>query len=167
MCLHLIPSDERWMLFYKKKSFINQTGRSQEQVQKGLQECLNLNRCGISWPLFTNSSNSTKQRRPWTSRRRISKWNSPLISCTAKARSIYKVVQIWPGQSETCLHTNSPGHIWTTLYIPYDNPACSIIQHLSRPKRVRLTELSCTFWFVYLYFYYTLHAVLYTHGHYN
>jgi hypothetical protein len=28
-----------------------------------------------------------------------------------------KVVQIWPGQTVTCLHTNSPGHIWTTLYI--------------------------------------------------
>jgi hypothetical protein len=26
------------------------------------------------------------------------------------------VVQIWPGQTVTCLHTNSPGHIWTTLY---------------------------------------------------
>jgi hypothetical protein len=31
---------------------------------------------------------------------------------------IYKVVQIWPGQIVTCLHTNSPGHIWTTLYLP-------------------------------------------------
>jgi hypothetical protein len=29
----------------------------------------------------------------------------------------YKVVQIWPGQTVTCLHTISPGHIWTTLYI--------------------------------------------------
>ena len=28
----------------------------------------------------------------------------------------YKVVQIWPGQTVTCLHINSPGHIWTTLY---------------------------------------------------
>jgi hypothetical protein len=26
------------------------------------------------------------------------------------------VVQILPGQTVTCLHTNSPGHIWTTLY---------------------------------------------------
>ena len=26
-----------------------------------------------------------------------------------------KVVQIWPGQTVTCLHTNDPGHIWTTL----------------------------------------------------
>jgi hypothetical protein len=32
-------------------------------------------------------------------------------------RFIYKVVQIWPGQTVTCLHTNSPCHIWTTLYI--------------------------------------------------
>jgi hypothetical protein len=30
----------------------------------------------------------------------------------------YRVVQIWPGQTVTCLHTNSPGHIWTTLYMP-------------------------------------------------
>jgi hypothetical protein len=30
---------------------------------------------------------------------------------------MYKVVQIWPGQTVTCLHTNSPGHIWTTLYV--------------------------------------------------
>jgi hypothetical protein len=28
----------------------------------------------------------------------------------------YKVVQIWPGQTVTCLHTISPGDIWTTLY---------------------------------------------------
>jgi hypothetical protein len=32
--------------------------------------------------------------------------------------SRYKVVQIWPVQAVTCLHTNSPGHIWTTLYFP-------------------------------------------------
>jgi hypothetical protein len=30
--------------------------------------------------------------------------------------SKYKVVQIWPRQTVTCLHTISPGHIWTTLY---------------------------------------------------
>jgi hypothetical protein len=30
--------------------------------------------------------------------------------------STYKVVQIWPGQTVTCLHTISPGHIWTNLY---------------------------------------------------
>ena len=33
--------------------------------------------------------------------------------------TIYKVVQIWPGQTVTCLHTNSPGHIWTTLYLTF------------------------------------------------
>jgi hypothetical protein len=31
--------------------------------------------------------------------------------------SIHKVVQIWPGQTVTCLHTNRPGYSWTTLYI--------------------------------------------------
>jgi hypothetical protein len=30
---------------------------------------------------------------------------------------MYKVVQIWPGQTVTCLHTISPGNIWTTSYI--------------------------------------------------
>jgi hypothetical protein len=29
----------------------------------------------------------------------------------------YKVVQIWPGQTVTSLHTNRPGHIWNTLYV--------------------------------------------------
>ena len=29
---------------------------------------------------------------------------------------MYRVVQIWPGQTVTCLHTDRPGHIWTTLY---------------------------------------------------
>ena len=36
----------------------------------------------------------------------------------------YKVVQIWPGQTVTCLHTNSPGHIWTTLYVCSDAFRC-------------------------------------------
>ena len=30
---------------------------------------------------------------------------------------MYRVVQIWPGQTVTCLHTDRPGHIWTTLYV--------------------------------------------------
>jgi hypothetical protein len=34
----------------------------------------------------------------------------------ATTSPMYKVVQIWPGQTVTCLHTNSPGHIRTTLY---------------------------------------------------
>jgi hypothetical protein len=29
----------------------------------------------------------------------------------------YKVVQILTGQTVTCLNTDSPGHIWTTLYL--------------------------------------------------
>jgi hypothetical protein len=38
---------------------------------------------------------------------------------------MYKVVQIWPGQSMICLHTNRPGHIWTTLYIERNTDARS------------------------------------------
>ena len=33
-----------------------------------------------------------------------------------RQNSKYKVVQIWTGQTVTCLHTNSTGHIWITLY---------------------------------------------------
>ena len=39
--------------------------------------------------------------------------------------SLYKVVQIWPGQTVTCLHTNRPGHIWTTLYLNVELPILS------------------------------------------
>ena len=42
-----------------------------------------------------------------------------LYACVCVYMYIYKVVQIWPGQTVTCLHTNRPGHIWTTLYISY------------------------------------------------
>ena len=41
----------------------------------------------------------------------------PLIVETYSCFLIYKVVQIWPGQTVTCLHTNRPGHIWTTLCV--------------------------------------------------
>jgi hypothetical protein len=38
---------------------------------------------------------------------------SSIVWCCA---FMYKVVQIWPGQTVTSLQTISPGHIWTTLY---------------------------------------------------
>ena len=41
---------------------------------------------------------------------------------TARLKTFYKVVQIWPGQTVTCLHTNRPSHIWTTLYYSYRVP---------------------------------------------
>jgi hypothetical protein len=40
-------------------------------------------------------------------------------SLPSKYYEIYKVVQIWPGQTVICLHTNSPGHIWTNLYVTH------------------------------------------------
>jgi hypothetical protein len=45
-------------------------------------------------------------------------WNTLKGALLTRRRRqhIYKVVQIWPGQTVTCLHTNSPSHIWTTLY---------------------------------------------------
>jgi hypothetical protein len=42
---------------------------------------------------------------------KASNWTSLQNTCK------YKVVQILPGQTVTCIHTNRPGHIWTTLYI--------------------------------------------------
>jgi hypothetical protein len=48
--------------------------------------------------------------------------NSELRKLCAQPHGvIYKVVQIWPGQTVTCLHTNRPGHIWTTLYKKHRN----------------------------------------------
>jgi hypothetical protein len=46
-------------------------------------------------------------------------WKIYTLQATVKIQLYlltYKVVKIWPGQTVTCLHTNSPGHIWTTLY---------------------------------------------------
>ena len=40
------------------------------------------------------------------------------------------MVQIWPGQTVTCLHTNNPGHIWTTLY----NLALQALNHIDSLK---------------------------------
>ena len=38
---------------HKKKSFINEAGRSLWNDHNGLQECLYINCCGISWPLVS------------------------------------------------------------------------------------------------------------------
>ena len=40
------------------------------------------------------------------------------------SHTIYKVVQILPGQTVACLHTISPGHIWTTLNILIEWKCC-------------------------------------------
>jgi hypothetical protein len=44
-------------------------------------------------------------------------YNASYCTVLTPCVEIYKVVYIWPGQTVTCLHTISPGHIWTTLYI--------------------------------------------------
>jgi hypothetical protein len=57
--------------------------------------------------------------RKWTMRNGP-EWDGGFMTrslSSQKYTHIYKVVQIWPGQTVTCLHTNSPGHIWTTLYM--------------------------------------------------
>jgi hypothetical protein len=49
--------------------------------------------------------------------RRGSSWKAVTWPCRWTGTWKCKVVQIWPGQTVTCLHTISPGHIWTTLYV--------------------------------------------------
>ena len=43
--------------FSPENCFINETGRSQEHVQKCLKECLYINNYSNSWPLFSYSTN--------------------------------------------------------------------------------------------------------------
>jgi hypothetical protein len=57
-------------------------------------------------------------------------------------RRTFKVVQIWPGQTVTCLHTNSPGHIWTTLYSDVHGPADSHAVQKSVTRLHLLCQLS-------------------------
>ena len=62
------------------------------------------------------------------------KINYTLFCACTHVLSKYKVVQIWPGQTVTCLHTISPGHIWTTLYklsyrYPTNHASCENINY--------------------------------------
>jgi hypothetical protein len=61
------------------------------------------------WPVWTGAENLAPI---WTRSP-----GSPVILTELSWSPKYKVVQIWPGQTVTCLHTISPGHIWTTLYL--------------------------------------------------
>jgi hypothetical protein len=52
---------------------------------------------------------------------------------------LYEVVQIWSGQTVTCLHTNRPGHLWTTfIYFPRQQLLCE-----------RVSILRCLSWFLF------------------
>jgi hypothetical protein len=65
---------------------------------------------------------------------------------------MYKVVQIWPGQTVTCLHTNSPGHIWAILYLK--NLLCTLmlgnsVWHFWEKKRqLKLCYLQLSYLYV-------------------
>ena len=79
----------------------------------------------------SSHSNSLLRSSHSNSLRRSSHSNFLRRSSHSNSLRKYKVVQIWPGQTVTCLHTNRPGHIWTTLYIP----ACqNNISHLNEGK---------------------------------
>jgi hypothetical protein len=58
---------------------------------------------------------------------KLSKVQVPLDYLNKQFQSMYKVVQIWPGQTVTSLHTLSPGHIWTTVYIPNEDVATETV----------------------------------------
>ena len=79
-------------------------------------------RTGTAWNKLTSlADNFQKRRRPGSLRNpgpaiRCRNVVAEKVRCFKLITRMYKVVQIWPGQTVTCLHTNSPGHIWTTLY---------------------------------------------------
>ena len=51
---HLRVSQDWKFRILPEKCFVTETDRSLEHVQKGLQECLYIHRCGIFWPLAFN-----------------------------------------------------------------------------------------------------------------
>jgi len=61
--------------------------------------------------------------------------------------NIYKVVQIWPGLISPDLHTNSPGHIWTTLY-KSNFPLCSTLNTRSDQKIWHFYNSTSQDWYV-------------------
>jgi len=75
---------------------INQIGRSQRHVPKGLKECLNINCYIISWTtgsllqlLLLWRPQKTKKRTLMTLNqqiKKISQWTTPLISCAVQYR---------------------------------------------------------------------------------
>jgi hypothetical protein len=70
---------------------------------------------------------------------RHDRWMGSTMSVTREAIYVkYRVVQIWPGQTVTCLHTNSPGHVWTTLY----NTAARSRNNCCRGKSKHICSLS-------------------------
>jgi len=50
--------------FLPEESLFGETGRSQEHVQKGLQECLYINHCVLSWWLPSTPSTSSAIKTP-------------------------------------------------------------------------------------------------------
>ena len=85
-----------------------------------------LNQIWIFWtdfnlsPQCQNSPNSFQWEQSWCTQtdRRTDGHDEAnrRLSLLTRTSLKYKVVQIWPEQTVTCLHTINPGHIWTTLY---------------------------------------------------
>jgi hypothetical protein len=50
------------------------------------------------------------------------------------------VVQIWPGQTVTCLLTNSPGHIWATLYKTDVDPVVNLCPAYCTQKHILMLD---------------------------
>jgi hypothetical protein len=104
-------------------------------------------------PSYSTSCKTGKSRITWH-------WGAcakPLLLWKSNKYYIYiyiYVVQIWPGQTVTCLHTNSSGHIWTTLYIY----VCVCVILITRQaKRVHL--IYCHLWPVWLHKIFPLYLI--------
>ena len=80
------------VLLFQIRIFISETGISQGHVQKALQECVYTDHCGIPGPLSptpsTSSATKSQKRQKGImmtinqQMKEISKWNTPLITCT-------------------------------------------------------------------------------------
>jgi hypothetical protein len=57
------------------------------------------------------------------------------VFCETKLKEDVQGVQIWPGETVTCLHTNSSGHIWTTLYLWQSCVTFLVVEYRRRRRR--------------------------------
>jgi hypothetical protein len=55
----------------------------------------------------------------------------------------YKVVQIFPGQTVSCFHTNSPRHICTTMYFCLREEFSEILSEMYTSLKKKNTRYSC------------------------
>jgi hypothetical protein len=120
-CLHTISPGHIWTTLYicvhvKYPLFLldfNETWIFSPHFRKTLKYQISWK--SVKWDL--TSFMRTGGRTDWrTDMTKLTVAFRDFVNAPTEGGKNYKVVQIWPGQTVTCLHTNSPGHIWTTLY---------------------------------------------------